>query len=241
MSALSSSTWRSFLMCVFKLCSKSTKVSCGHRYRRSSSRVTNSPGRSRRSERTAMGCPWSLSFMPLFRSSAVCLSSSKAAKRSFFIVWTGKCTPQMQMPPTRPESREESPKELNVSASVWFCSKQRSAGYAGQGADRLLSVPFRLVTTAAEEARQAEEISKVVPGAVVVDLVDIEVGYEERDDQDERSDKTLPESEPEAGDGVLVAGGAFLIVRAGSAGGEYEEQGESEKEGCEFHGGNLLC
>jgi hypothetical protein len=31
------------------------------------------------------------------------------------------------------------------------------------------------VTTAAEEARQAEEIAEVVPGAVIVDLVDVEV------------------------------------------------------------------
>jgi hypothetical protein len=132
------------------------------------------------------------------------------------------------------------PEELDVSARLKFSSKQRSAGDEGQGADRLLSAPSGLATTAAEEARHAEKISEVVPDAVVMDLVDVEVGYEGGDHKDERGNKALPESEPEAGDGVLVARSAFLIVRAGSAGGEYEKQGESEKEGGEFHGGNLV-
>jgi hypothetical protein len=96
------------------------------------------------------------------------------------------------------------------------------------------------MTTAAEEAHQAEEVSEVVPGSVVVDLVDVEAGYEERNDEHERGNKALPESEPESGYGVLVAGRAFQIVRAGSAGGEDEKEYEGEEEGCEFHGGDLL-
>jgi hypothetical protein len=35
------------------------------------------------------------------------------------------------------------------------------------------------MASAAEEAHQAEEISEVVPGAVVVNLVDIQVVHEE--------------------------------------------------------------
>src|SRR3974390_265528 len=98
----------------------------------------------------------------------------------------------------------------------------------------------RLVSAAAEEAHEAEEVSEVVPIAVVVDFVDVEAALEERDHEDKGSDEALPEAEPEPGDGVFGAGGAGLVVRAGRTGGENQEHQESEKEGGELHGGDLL-
>jgi hypothetical protein len=79
------------------------------------------------------------------------------------------------------------------------------------------------VAAAAEDAHEAEEVSEVVPGAVVVDLVDVEATLKERDDEDEGGDEALPEAEPESGDGVAGAGSALQVIGAGGAGGEGRE------------------
>jgi hypothetical protein len=97
-----------------------------------------------------------------------------------------------------------------------------------------------LVASSAEEAHQAKEVSEVVPAAVVVDFVDVEVWYKQGGYEHERCDKALPQSEPESGNGVSVSGRALQIVRAGSASSEDEEQREGEEESCELHGGDLL-
>ena len=62
--------------------------------------VTSSPGRSRRSARTAMGWPCSLSLMPFLYSSAVWRSSSNAPKRIFCCaVGTGTLHPTIAATP----------------------------------------------------------------------------------------------------------------------------------------------
>ena len=52
------------------------------------------------------------------------------------------------------------------------------------------------MAAAAEEAHQAEQVSEVVPGAVVVDLVDVEAALEQRDHKHKRRNKALPEAKP---------------------------------------------
>ncbi len=68
-SAESPSTSRRRLTAAFSPCSKSTKVSSGQSRLRSSSRVTSSPGRSSRTERSCSGCCWRLRRVPDLRSS----------------------------------------------------------------------------------------------------------------------------------------------------------------------------
>jgi hypothetical protein len=65
------------------------------------------------------------------------------------------------------------------------------------------------VAAAAKKAHQAEQIAEVVPGAVIVDFVDIQAVEEQGDDEYNGSHEALPESEPESGDGA-VAGGCAL-------------------------------
>jgi len=52
--------------------------------------------------------------------------------------------------------------------------------------------PSGPVTTATEETGQAEQVPEVVPGTVVVNLVDIKVASEERDHKHKRRDEAVP-------------------------------------------------
>ena len=81
MSAESPSASRRRLIAVFRLVSKSTKVSTGHSAPCSSSRVTRTPAVSRSLRRTRKGCSCRRSFTPLRRSSADRVSSSKVPNR----------------------------------------------------------------------------------------------------------------------------------------------------------------
>jgi hypothetical protein len=92
------------------------------------------------------------------------------------------------------------------------------------------------MSAAAEETHHAEQITEVVPGAVVVDFVDVEVRYKERDHEDEWGNEALPQACPEAGDGVFVIDRAFQSVGARCAGGQDEEHQEGEDECRELHG-----
>src|SRR5260221_2631000 len=65
----SPSAVRSFLIAVFRLCSKSTKVSDDHSFCRISSRVTTSPGFSSRTDRMQNGWPDRRIRTPCLRSS----------------------------------------------------------------------------------------------------------------------------------------------------------------------------
>src|SRR5271165_3179521 len=134
-----------------------------------------------------------------------------------------------------------------------LASTDRLVTFPNQGHKRpdLTSRPFWVIgnakspapsglMAAAEEAGQPEQVSEVVPGAVVVDLVDVQAVDEQRDDKYEGGNETLPQSEPESGDGVLLARCALHGVGAGGTGGEDEEKEESEDECREFHGGGLL-
>ena len=49
-----------------------------------------------------------------------------------------------------------------------------------------------LVATAAEEAGETEEVSEVVPGAVVMYFVDVQPALEQRNHEHKRRDKALP-------------------------------------------------
>src|SRR5262249_18457027 len=115
----------------------------------------------------------------------------------------------LQMPPTRPDSGNTSPSGIRrrlgwiVGTKAWKC------GDRGRIARLLLSAPSCFMAATAEEAHQAEEVSKVVPSAVIVNLIDVEIVHEEGDHKDEWSDEALPEAEPESGNGMLVAGSAF--------------------------------
>src|SRR5438445_8579953 len=69
----SPSAARSFLIALFRLCSKSTKVSEDHSLRRISSRVITSPGFSSKTERMQKGWPGK-------RMRTPCLRNSRAAR-----------------------------------------------------------------------------------------------------------------------------------------------------------------
>jgi hypothetical protein len=73
-----------------------------------------------------------------------------------------------------------------------------------------------LVTAATKEASEAEQEAEVVPRSVVVDLVDIEVAFEQRGYKDERRNKALPEPKPEACDRIVFARRSFGLIRSGA-------------------------
>jgi hypothetical protein len=80
--AESPSTSRSLLMMVFRLWSKSTKVSAGQSFCRNSSRVTTSPARSRSTTNTWKGWSCSRSRTPDLRSSPLAVSASNTPNRN---------------------------------------------------------------------------------------------------------------------------------------------------------------
>jgi hypothetical protein len=59
-------------------------------------------------------------------------------------------------------------------------------------------------TAAAKEAGQAKQVAKVVPTSIVVDLVDTKVASEQRSNKYKRRNETLPETEPETSDYVVL-------------------------------------
>ena len=71
-------------MIVFRLWSKSTKVSAGHSFCRNSSRLTTSPGRSTSMSNVRNGCSSKHNRIPDVRSSPRPGSASKAPKRKIF-------------------------------------------------------------------------------------------------------------------------------------------------------------
>src|SRR5215471_11315779 len=82
LSAESSNASRKRFTAAFKLWSKSTNVSEGHSSRRSSSRVTTSPGCRSKLTSIRKGCSCSLIFTPFLRSSAARKSTSKRPNRT---------------------------------------------------------------------------------------------------------------------------------------------------------------
>ena len=90
----------------------------------------------------------------------------------------------------------------------------------------------RSVAAATEEAGQAEQVAEVVPSSVVVELVDTEVAFEQRNHKDERRNKALPKPKPEARDHVLFARGSFEQVRSRSTSSQnVQQQQDKHKEG----------
>lgn len=53
------------------------------------------------------------------------------------------------------------------------------------------------MAAAAEEAHQAEKLSEVVQGAVVVDVINVKAALEKRDHEYKRHDEALPQAHPE--------------------------------------------
>ena len=81
-SAESPSACRTFLMAVFRPCSKSTNVSAGHNRCRRSSRVKTSPGRSSSAARICAGCSCSRTGCPSRHSSRPPSANSNWPNRS---------------------------------------------------------------------------------------------------------------------------------------------------------------
>jgi hypothetical protein len=77
-------------------------------------------------------------------------------------------------------------------------------------------LPTRCLVAATGETGEAKQEAEVVPGSVVVDLVDIEVAFEQRCHKDERRNKALPEPKPEARDHVVFARRSSELVRSRS-------------------------
>src|SRR6266481_9708287 len=77
----SPSAARSFLIALFRLCSKSTKVSEDHSLRRISSREITSPGFSSKMERMQKGWPGKRMRTPCFRNSRAARFTWKTPKR----------------------------------------------------------------------------------------------------------------------------------------------------------------
>jgi len=75
------STSRMRPIALWRLWSKSTKVSAGHSWLVSSSRVTRLPAHCSNIPRTFMGWPYRRSLTPLLRNSPACRSSSKVSNR----------------------------------------------------------------------------------------------------------------------------------------------------------------
>jgi hypothetical protein len=86
--AESPSTSRSLLMMVFRLWSKSTKVSAGQSFCRKSSRVTISPARSRSRTNTWKGWSCSRSRTPDLRNSPLAASTSNTPNRNIRLAWS---------------------------------------------------------------------------------------------------------------------------------------------------------
>src|SRR5579862_929496 len=74
----------------------------------------------------------------------------------------------------------------------------------------------RFVAAATEETSETKQVAEVVPGSVVVDLVDVQVALEQRCHKHKRRNKSVPESKPEARDSVIV-GRSPRCIRARSA------------------------
>src|SRR6266404_3257769 len=89
--------------------------------------------------------------------------------------------------------------------------RTRSLGFPSAASEipRLSCCPVAATT---EDAGQAEQVAEVVPGSVVVDLVDTEVVFEQRGDKHERRNKALPEPKPEACGQVMFACRSFGLV-----------------------------
>lgn len=67
-----------------------------------------------------------------------------------------------------------------------------------------------------KEAGEAEQVAEVVPSSVVVELVDIEVAFEQRDHEHQRRNKSLPEPKPETRDDVVFSRRSSELIRSGS-------------------------
>ena len=86
-----------------------------------------------------------------------------------------------------------------------FLQRLDFGGLVGFRQERNVTAAGGLMPSAAEEAHEAEEVSEVVPGAIVVDVIDVQVFHEQREQEDEWGDEALPEAEPESGDGIAWA------------------------------------
>jgi len=95
----------------------------------------------------------------------------------------------------------------------------------------------------AEQQSGTHREAEVVPGAVVVNLVDVDAVLEERDDEGDRRNRAVPESEPEARDDSIARGRVDDGVGTGGAPDHQDEGGEGQHERqilCDaFHGSSF--
>src|SRR5215469_8448289 len=86
------------------------------------------------------------------------------------------------------------------------------------------------IAAAAKEARQPEQVAEVIPGSVVVNLIDGQVALEERSHENERCDKAMPDAKPETCDHVVLVGRSLKLIRGGSTPGQEPcQQKETEQ------------
>lgn len=96
----------------------------------------------------------------------------------------------------------------------------------------LLPTPGAAEEPAGEDAGSDDE-AQVVPAAVVVGFVDVDVVVEQRDNEGDGRDDAVPQPQPEPGDLASRAEGVQSGVRSGRAAGE--EEGKEDKDQDDFH------
>jgi hypothetical protein len=78
---------------------------------------------------------------------------------------------------------------------------------------RHLLSPRCPATAATEEASYAEEVPEVVPTPVVVNLIHVDVAFEQRDDKHDWRDEALPETNAEASNRSLIVKRSLQLIR----------------------------
>ena len=91
-----------------------------------------------------------------------------------------------------------------------------------------LRSPRRRAPASTEQNPGAEYETEVVPAAVVVNLVEAHVVREERDDESDRHDHPVPQTEPEASEAPVRGGD--MRGGVGTSGTARQEQGTQEQQ-----------
>ena len=88
--------------------------------------------------------------------------------------------------------------------------------------------PPRRYPASSERAAGTEQEPEVVPAAVVVNLVEAHIVREERDDESDRHDHPVPQTEPEASEAPVRGGD--MRGGVGTSGTARQEQGTQEQQ-----------
>ena len=119
---------------------------------------------------------------------------------------------------------------IRVIRSFPFCMKidrkrKLSSSHPGAGA----------AARAAEDDRQPQHEAEVVPAAVIVRFVDVDVAREKGYDERHRQDDAVPQAEEKTGGFLFIVGHVFHRIRAGRAGDEKAQAEEKRQYLHRFH------